>query len=166
MRTIKSYAWEDPIIKNAKDARHIECRRFFKQFCVKGASDGIFRNSVTLLWMPVILIKVAQGEELVASSLFSAMNMLASLGFTTIFFLNLGMNSAAEYSTVIKRIQEVLLLDEIKDRKPASGYGSPEFRVKMEKVFATWGFLKASENSTEGKSAKDEGRTGLKEPLL
>lgn len=75
------------------------------------------------------------------------MNMLASLGFTTIFFLNLGMNSAAEYSTVIKRIQDVLLLEEIKDRKPDSGYTKPEFRVKMEKVFATWGFLKAS--STE-----------------
>ena len=95
MRTIKSYAWEDPIINNARDARRVECRRFYKQFCVKGVSDGVFRNSVTLLWMPVILIKVAMGEKLVASSLFSAMNMLGSLGFTTIFFLNLGMNSAA-----------------------------------------------------------------------
>lgn len=62
MRTIKTYAWEDPIIKNAQDARRVECRRIFKQYFVKGLSDGIFRNSVILLWMPVILIKVAFGE--------------------------------------------------------------------------------------------------------
>lgn len=48
------------------------------------------------------------------------MNMLASLGFITIFFLNLGMNSAAEYTTVLKRIEDVLVLEEIKPELPSS----------------------------------------------
>ena len=120
MRTIKSYAWEEPIINNAKEARRVECRRFLKQFCVKGTSDGIFRNAQTLMWMSVILIKVFKGEPLVASQIFTAMNMLSGLGFTTIFFLNLSMNAAAEYTTVIKRVEQVLLLEEIKDIKPES----------------------------------------------
>ena len=67
MRTIKSYAWEEPIIKSAKEARQVECRRFLKQYCVKGTSDGIFRNAAILLWMSVILFKVFSGEPLVAS---------------------------------------------------------------------------------------------------
>ncbi len=167
IRTIKTYAWEEPIIKNAQHARHVECRRFLKQFCVKGCSDGIFRNSVVLLWMPVILIKVYMGDELVASSLFTAMNMLASLGFTTIFFLNLGMNSAAEYSTVIKRIQEVLLLADIKPDSPTITSGP---RVLFDKVWATWSVLKVGADDTSS-SANPSGPSkvaigDLHEPLL
>ena len=41
------------------------------------------------------------------------MNMLGNLGFMIIFRINLAMNSVAEYSTVMKRIEEVLLLEEV-----------------------------------------------------
>ena len=67
MRTIKSYTWEEPIINSAKESRRVECRRLLKQYCVKGTSDGVFRNAATLLWMSVILIKVFKGEALIAS---------------------------------------------------------------------------------------------------
>ena len=48
---------------------------------------------------------------LAASSIFVMMNMVSSLGFMTIYRINLAMNSVAEYTTVMKRIEEVLLLD-------------------------------------------------------
>ncbi len=113
IRTIKTYSWEDPIITSAKRSRRVECRRFLSQFAMKGATDGLYRNIRVLLWLPVILAKVWSGELLLASSIFTVMNMLGSLGFATIFRINLAMNSVAEYTTVMNRIQEVLLLEEV-----------------------------------------------------
>ena len=50
---------------------------------------------------------------MMASSIFVMMNMMGTLGFTTIFTINLAMNSFAEYTTVLKRIEGLLLLEEI-----------------------------------------------------
>lgn len=108
--TIKMYSWEEPLIEGAKKARRVECRRFLKSFIMKGLSDGLYRNVRVVMWMPVILAKVWEGELLLASSIFVMMNMMGTLGFNTIFRINLAMNSVAEYSTVLKRIEEVLLL--------------------------------------------------------
>lgn len=59
--TIKMYSWEEPLIEGAKKARHVECRRFLRQFLMKGVSDALYRNVRVLLWMPVILAKVLDG---------------------------------------------------------------------------------------------------------
>lgn len=77
--------------------------------------------------------------------------MLSGLGFTTIFFLNLSMNSAAEYTTVLRRVEQVLLLEEIKDRKPESEGALFPYRVKLDRVTANWGFLKSTGNDNSGK---------------
>ena len=79
-----------------------------------------------------------------ASSIFVMMNMMGTLGFMTIFTINLAMNSVAEYTTVLRRIEEVLLLEEIHESKfePCS---DPTIRVRMERVYSTWGFLPQEE---------------------
>lgn len=59
--TIKMYSWEEPLIEGAQKARKVECRRFVRQFIVKGVSDGLYRNVRVILWVPVILAKVLQG---------------------------------------------------------------------------------------------------------
>ena len=59
--TIKIYSWEEPLIEGVKKARRLECRRFLKQFIMKGVSDGLYRNVRIMLWMPVILVQVLQG---------------------------------------------------------------------------------------------------------
>ena len=95
IRTIKTYAWEKPMIESAKKARQLECRKMLRQWGIKGINDGISRNAVVLLWLPVILVKVLSQERLVAAEMFTMMNMMTSLTQITIFYLTLGMNSAA-----------------------------------------------------------------------
>ena len=67
----------------------------------------------------------------------------------------------------------MLLLEEIKDKKPESSSSKTGVRVKMEQITATWGFLKSSKNgdqetnnSDKDKNVKVEESNNLREPLL
>ena len=85
---------------------------------------------------------------LAASSIFVMMNMVSSLGFMTIYRINLAMNSVAEYTTVMKRIEEVLLLDEIQEER-FEECTEASVRVRMERVNTTWGFLPQQEQEKQ-----------------
>ena len=66
--------------------------------------------------LPIILVPLAQGKPLVASSIFSALSIIDKLT-DNIVNLTYGLSSAADYYAVIKRTEEVLLLEE-KEEQP------------------------------------------------
>ena len=63
-----------------------------------------------VLGLPIILIPLAQGKPLVASTIFTALSMIDVLT-TCMKNLAYGLNSAADYYSVIKRAEEVFLLE-------------------------------------------------------
>ena len=110
IQTIKTYVWEQPIIRRIHQARRVECRRFLRLYFFKGLSLGIFRNGNILLTFPILLTPLAQGMPLVASTVFAALSLIDSLALGNLYEMNYGMNSLADYCSVVKRIEEVLLL--------------------------------------------------------
>ena len=62
---------------------------------LKGFTEGLFRNAGLMLLLPVLILHVAFGNELIASEIFVTMGLLIYMSGITIFFLNLAMNSIA-----------------------------------------------------------------------
>ncbi len=112
VRTIKMYGWEEPLIHKAREARQVECRRFCKQYVLRGVVDSFFKNAGMFLYIPIFLVKVFSGEILQQAAIFTAMNMMDILATTSIFKFNFAVNSSTEYQTVINRLQEILVLQE------------------------------------------------------
>ena len=72
---------------------------------LKGFTEGLFRNAGLMLLLPVLILHVTFGNELQASEIFVTMGLLTYMAGITIFFLNLAMNSIAEYLALMKRLQ-------------------------------------------------------------
>ena len=68
-------------------------------------------NTNTLFTFPIILVPLATGQPLLGSTIFSALTLVDSLSIICVSNLNSGANAAADYYSVIKRIQQVLLLE-------------------------------------------------------
>ena len=75
MQTIKNYVWEEPIVQNVQNSRRVECRRLLRLYFWNGFTDGIYRNANVLLAFPIVLIPLAEGRPLVASSIFTAFTL-------------------------------------------------------------------------------------------
>ena len=112
IQTIKSYVWENPITLKVQNARRNELRRFLKFYWWTGVSEGITRNSNSLLTLPILLAPLARGEPLLASTVFTALGLADSITYSSLKNINYGINAAALYYSVIRRIEEVLLLPE------------------------------------------------------
>lgn len=66
-----------------------------------------------------MLIPLSMGTPLVASTVFAALTVIDSITFNVLLSINFGGNAAADYYSVIKRIEQVLLLEE-KEETPYS----------------------------------------------
>ena len=119
IQTIKIYVWEEPILSHIQHSRRVECRRFLKLQFWKGFSDGIYRNANVIMAFPIVLVPLAQGRPLVASTIFTALSVAYSLAYDNMMRLNYGMGATSGYYSVIKRIESVLLLKE-KEEEPIS----------------------------------------------
>ena len=112
IQTIKTYVWEEPIISKIQKARRAECRRFLTLYWWKGVSEGITKNTNLLLALPILLLPLARGKPLIASTIFPALGLADSLTEIVVKNLNYGINAAAIYYSVILRVEEVLLIPE------------------------------------------------------
>ena len=82
---------------NIQEARKVECRRFVKLYFWKGLSEGITRNSSTLLSLVVVLLPLAQDKPLGASVVFSALAFADSIAYNSVRTFNHGISVAADY---------------------------------------------------------------------
>lgn len=104
IRTIKLYGWEEPMLDRAKAARKVECMRFCKQFAFRGFINAAFNNVNTILYLPVILVPLYNGQLLEAATIYSSLNALDMLANNSISRFNSAVNNLMEYITVIKRL--------------------------------------------------------------
>ena len=101
IQTIKNYVWEEPIIHNIQRSRRVECRALLKLYLWNGFIDGMYRNTNMLLAFPIVLVPLAEGRTLVASTVFTALSLVDSLTLNIGYF-NFGMNAALGYHSVSK----------------------------------------------------------------
>ena len=110
IQTVKSYLWEEPMICSIERSRKIEFRRLLRYYFCKG---------------------------LVASAVFTALSLIDNLT-KNIINLTYGMNSVADCYSVIKRTEEVLLLEEKEDQSTQQSQLPPPLRVDARKITASW----------------------------
>ena len=119
IQSVKTHAWEHPIINSTLKHRRLECRSFLALFFWRGLSEGITQSSSALLGLAVVLVPLAQGKPLVASVVFTALSLTDSISYNSVRKFNYALSAAADYCSVITRLQEVLLLDEKKSFPPS-----------------------------------------------
>lgn len=81
-------------------------------------SEGITRNTSILLGLAIVLLPLAEGRPLVASVLFTAFGLTDAIA-ANIKNISYGINAAADYYSVITRIQNLLKIEE-KQQSPQS----------------------------------------------
>ena len=111
IQTIKSYAWEAPLVDRVESARSEEILRFRKFFFLTGFWQGFMIYSEVLLALPLLINLVASNLTINPSTVMvgiSMLNILSSCGVTA---TNLGFNGVVNYLSVFKRVEAVLLLE-------------------------------------------------------
>ena len=99
------------MIARILSSRRMECRRFVKLQSLTGLSDGLSRNSSVLIGMPIVLVPLLTGQPLIASSIFIALSLADTLARSILCMSN-GLKGATDCYSVIKRTEDVLLLEE------------------------------------------------------
>lgn len=72
------------------------------------------RSGNLLFALPIVLVPLSQSKSLIASTVFTALSLIEQLTVNINNF-SFGLNSAADYYSVIKRTEEVLVLEEIRE---------------------------------------------------
>ena len=104
-----------------------------------------------LFALPIILVPLAQGKPLVASSIFTALSLVDNLT-ANILNLTFGLNSAADFYAVVKRMEQVLLLEEKEERPLEESELKPLSRLVTTVLTTSW--------------RKPGGEIGIKKGLL
>ena len=89
-------------------------------YLAKSIGEGFFRNSALLFTFLIIVVPLAQGRPLEAAFVFPAISLGETLASNGLMNLNLAVNAAADYLSVLQRLQAVLLLDSISKQKELS----------------------------------------------
>ena len=118
MQTVKSYGWEAALVARSKAARSEEISRLRRFFSVNGFFQGFMLYSEALLALPILLVPVLAGVPLDATSALVGLSLAGFLSISGVFNTNLGLTAAANYLSVLRRVQEVLLLPEQRDQLP------------------------------------------------
>ena len=165
IQTIKNYFWEEPIIRRIRSSRQVECRGLLRLFFWKGFSDGIFRNANLILSFPIILVPLAHGQPLVASTIFTAISLLDNIALTSVKNLNLGVNSMADYYSVIKRAEQVLLLEEKESQAPSNELQLPT-RVLAKGLTTSWKIMNSTTPNLDQEAFQKKDSQDEEKPLL
>ncbi len=113
IRAIKAYAWEAPIMQKIARSRNIENREQLKNFCLKGFVNGFYRYTGMLFFLPIALVQIYAGEPLTPGVTYALYGVLMHTGLIVINVFNMAMQAFAEFRSFLKRLGDVLLLEEI-----------------------------------------------------
>ena len=92
-----------------------------------------------------MLVPLAQGKPLVASVVFTAISLTDSISYNSVRKFNYALSAAADYCSVITRLQEVLLLDEKKSFPPSLELKPPQ-RILLTSFTSSWSVKELSDS--------------------
>ena len=112
VQTVKSYGWEQLLVDRAKKARQTEIARFKSYFAVSGFFEGLLSYCDPLLALPLLLALVLRQVPLDAPTLLFSLSLVSNLSTLGLSPVNCALDSAANLVSIIRRIQNILLLPE------------------------------------------------------
>ncbi|CAH1257942.1 ABCC4 [Branchiostoma lanceolatum] len=117
MRVIKMYTWEEPFGKLVAKQRRCEVQKIAKAVTCQGLNLTFSFISVRVISLLAFLTYTLLGNTITASKVFTAIALYNVLQFTLLKFLPIAVQFLSEVLIAIHRIQNFLLLDEV--RHPA-----------------------------------------------
>lgn len=93
IRTIRSYAWEAPLMQKIVAARNLEIGRFTKLLCLRGVILGFTRYIGLLIFMPLVLIQVQNDEALNPGDTYALYGLVLFMGYSSIAVFTFSLQS-------------------------------------------------------------------------
>ncbi|XP_033832973.1 ATP-binding cassette sub-family C member 4-like [Periophthalmus magnuspinnatus] len=140
MRIIKMYAWEKPFAALVSDLRRKEISKILKSSYLRGLNMASFFCASKIIVFLTFAVYVLLGNTLSASRVFVTVSLYTSVRLTVTLFFPNAIEKLFESRVSVRRIQEFLLLDEI--RQPnAISHGDDEKQsasVEIQDLVCYW----------------------------
>ncbi|XP_068165847.1 ATP-binding cassette sub-family C member 4-like isoform X1 [Antennarius striatus] len=139
IRIIKMYTWEKPFAALVAEVRRKEIHQVLKSSYLRGFNMASFFASTKIVVFVTFAVYVVLGNTITASSVFVTVSLYGTVKLTVTLFLPLGVEKLSESIVSIRRIQNFLLLEEV---KATNSWRSPEEKdasyVEMERLLCYW----------------------------
>eukprot|EP00794_Sanderia_malayensis_P005601 gene5601-6290_t len=141
IRAVKMYTWERPFSEIVQQIRRKEVFRILQTTMVRSLTMTSFICSSYLATLCILTTHYFVGGKLTSAKVFSVLALLQVLRFPLHLFFAFAVQHVAEASSSLKRIQDFLLLDEMKTgnivSKPLSP-ADPGPSVVVKEIKASW----------------------------
>uniref|UniRef100_A0A3Q2QNG6 Multidrug resistance-associated protein 4 n=1 Tax=Fundulus heteroclitus TaxID=8078 RepID=A0A3Q2QNG6_FUNHE len=114
MRIIKMYAWEKPFAALVSEVRRKEISKIMKSSYLRGLNMASFFCASKIIIFITFTLYVLLGNTISASRVFVTVSLYTAVRLTVTLFFPSAIEKLFESRVSIRRIQEFLLLDEIK----------------------------------------------------
>ena len=141
MRVIKMYCWEAPFGEMVKESRAAEVTMLKWSSFLKAINSAMNFIQIRVMLFATYLVYIYMYNKLDASSVFVTMSLYNALQTPVARQFPNAIGITAETLVAIKRVQQLLMMDERKPRNYADLYKSieqPDFSIRMRKYSAKW----------------------------
>ncbi|XP_016893938.1 multidrug resistance-associated protein 4-like isoform X2 [Cynoglossus semilaevis] len=114
IRIIKMYAWEKPFAAMVSDIRRQEISSILQTAFLQGINLALFHSTSKLLYFFTFTTYVLLGNIITASAVFVTTSLYSCIRLSLTLFFPLAVANIFESLVSIDRIQEFLMLDEVK----------------------------------------------------
>uniref|UniRef100_A0A8C2XK95 Multidrug resistance-associated protein 4 n=1 Tax=Cyclopterus lumpus TaxID=8103 RepID=A0A8C2XK95_CYCLU len=113
IRVIKMYGWEKPFAALVDEIRRMEISKIMKSSYLRGLNMAAFFVASKIIVFITVCIFVLTGNQLSASRVFMAVSLYGAVRLTITLFFPFAIEKVSESLISIRRIQDLLLLDEV-----------------------------------------------------
>ncbi|CAK6978679.1 ATP-binding cassette sub-family C member 4-like isoform X1 [Scomber scombrus] len=139
IRIIKMYAWEKPFAALVTEVRRKEISKIMNSSYLRGLNMASFFCASKIIVFITFTLYVLLGNTISASRVFVTVSLYASVRLTVTLFFPNAIEKLFESRVSIRRIQEFLLLDEIKKNSAALPQEEKkDSSVEMENLTCYW----------------------------
>uniref|UniRef100_A0A3Q2TB68 Cystic fibrosis transmembrane conductance regulator n=1 Tax=Fundulus heteroclitus TaxID=8078 RepID=A0A3Q2TB68_FUNHE len=132
MRIIKMYAWEKPFAALVSEVRRKEISKIMKSSYLRGLNMASFFCASKIIIFITFTLYVLLGNTISASRVFVTVSLYTAVRLTVTLFFPSAIEKLFESRVSIRRIQEFLLLDEIKKNTAPSVEGEKKEDIGVE----------------------------------
>jgi ABC-type multidrug transport system fused ATPase/permease subunit len=143
IRTIKAYAWEIPFLNLVSKHRRNMMKNTLKAESIESTQWGFACASGYIIGVVMFGYHWGMGRTLEYEDALAGIGILGIISMTVFFQFFLGVTNFANLLTVLKRIGEVIDMDEFEDVRDCQIEQNPDkkaIRINLEEVSSTWGF--------------------------
>uniref|UniRef100_A0A3Q0SPS2 ATP-binding cassette, sub-family C (CFTR/MRP), member 4 n=1 Tax=Amphilophus citrinellus TaxID=61819 RepID=A0A3Q0SPS2_AMPCI len=138
IRIIKMYAWEKPFTALVSEVRRKEISKIMKSSYLRGLNMSSFFCASKLIVFVTFTLYVLLGNIISASRVFVAVSLYSSVRLTVTLFFPNAIEKLFESRVSVRRIQEFLMLDEIRKNTVALPPEEKDAAVEIQDLTCYW----------------------------